>query len=77
MENKNKRKQLINIFYIFILLRIKTFISSNKQAETAFYAKEEGLRKVKEEQSKQLDEKIPEQTKTCLRKEKEGLKPTK
>ena len=40
------------IFYIFILLRIKTFISTNNQAETAFYAKEEGLRKVKEEQSK-------------------------
>lgn len=39
------------IFYIFILLRIKTFISTNNQAETAFYAKEEGLRKVKEEQS--------------------------
>lgn len=39
------------IFYIFILLHIKTFISTNNQAETAFYAKEEGLRKVKEEQS--------------------------
>ena len=30
------------IFYIFTLLRIKTFISTNNQAETAFYAKEEG-----------------------------------
>lgn len=40
------------IFYIFILLRIKTSISTNNQAKTAFYAKEEGLRKVKEEQSK-------------------------
>lgn len=30
------------IFYIFILLRIKTFISTNKQAETAFYVNEEG-----------------------------------
>lgn len=29
------------IFYIFILLHIKTFISTNNQAETAFYAKEE------------------------------------
>lgn len=40
------------IFYIFILSRIKTFTSTNNQAKTAFYAKEEGLRKVKEEQSK-------------------------
>lgn len=45
------------IFYIFTLLRIKTFISTNNQAETAFYVNEEGLRKVKEEQSKSLDEK--------------------
>ena len=52
MENKNKRKQFINNIYIFILLLIKTFISKNKQAETAFYAKEEGLGKVKEKQSK-------------------------
>ena len=40
------------IFYIFILSRIKTFTSTNNQAKTAFYAKEEGLRKVKKEQSK-------------------------
>ena len=40
------------IFYIFTLLRIKTSISTNNQAKTAFYAKEEGLRKIKEEQSK-------------------------
>lgn len=47
----------LTIFYIFILLRIKTFISTNNKAETAFYVNEEGLRKIKEEQSKSLDEK--------------------
>ena len=53
------------IFYIFILLRIKTFISTNNQAETAFYAKEEGR------QEKQRNKKLI----SAWKKHQDGKKP--
>ena len=53
------------IFYIFILSRIKTFTSTNNQAKTAFYAKEEGR------QEKQRNKKLI----STWKKHQDGKKP--